>query len=139
MTFFAVYVTLYLLHRYRTLKISAYNRTRKTALAVRVLQSMVVLSGASLVCTSRIYLRYHTTRQVLAGSGTGAVLGIAWYITVIVLRYLGIVDWVLQWRVVEMLWIKDGDIGSLEHDLYEEWLEWRAQRNKEKVSKVKVG
>jgi len=66
-------------------------------------------------------------------------LGIAWYITVVVLRYLGAVDWVLQWRVVELLWFKDGDIGSLEHDLYEEWIEWRAQRTKEQGLKVKVG
>ena len=108
-------------------------------MAIRVLQSMVVLSGASLVCMSRIYLRYHTVRQVLAGSGTGAFLGIAWYITVVVLRYLGVVDWVLQWRVVELLWFKDGDIGSLEHDLYGEWIVWRAQRNKEQGLKVKVG
>jgi hypothetical protein len=66
-------------------------------------------------------------------------LGIAWYITVVVLRYLGVVDWVLQWRVVELLWFKDGDIGSLEHDLYGEWIVWRAQRNKEQGLKVKVG
>src|SRR2546430_13687881 len=99
---------------------------------------MVVLSGASLVCMSRIYLRYHTARQVLAGSGTGAFLGIAWHITVVVLRYLGVVDWGLKWRVVELLWFKDGDIGRLEHDLYEEWIVWRTQRNKEQGLKVKV-
>lgn len=91
-----------------------------------------------MVCVSRIYLRYHTTRQVLAGTGAGALLGLAWYITVIVLRHIGVVDWVLQWRLVEILWFKDGDIGSLEHDLYEEWVGWRAQRNKEKVAKEKV-
>ena len=113
-------------------------RTRKTALVIRVLQSVVVLCGASLVCMSRIYLRYHTTRQVLAGAGTGGFLGLAWYITVIVLRSTGLVDWVLHWRVVEMLWFKDGDIGSLEHDLYEEWMEWRAQRSRDKESSSKV-
>jgi hypothetical protein len=37
-----------------------------------------------------------------------------------------------------MLWFKDGDIGSLEHDLYEEWMEWRAQRSRDKESGSKV-
>ena len=142
MAFFAVYVALYLLHRYPSPPSNNYSllyRTRKTALVIRLLQSTIVLCGASLVCMSRIYLRYHTPRQVIAGAGTGAFLGIAWYISVIVLRSTGIVDWVLRWRVVEMLWFKDGDIGSLEHDLYEEWMEWRAQRNKERATKVKKG
>jgi len=36
-----------------------------------------------------------------------------------------------------MFWFKDGDIGSLEHDLREEWEEWRAQQDKEKMKKGK--
>jgi dolichyldiphosphatase len=96
-----------------------------------MLQSFVVCCGAATVCTSRVYLRYHTQRQVLTGAGVGVVLGISWYITVMILRWTGWVDWVLRLKVVEMLWIKDGDIGSLEHDLHEEWFKWRQRRDKE--------
>ena len=114
-------------------------RTVKAPLIIRILQSLVVIFGACVVCTSRIYLRYHTLRQVLTGVGIGAILGIAWYITVVVLRTTGWVEWVLHMRVMEMLWFKDGDIGSLEHDLHEEWVEWRTRRNKEGGLKVKEG
>ena len=55
----------------------------------------------------------------------------------IVLRFTGWVDWVLHIRVVQMLWFKDGDIGSLEHDLQEEWVEWRALHDGMKKNKKK--
>ena len=84
-----------------------------------------------------MYLRYHTLRQVLIGVGVGAVLGLSWYVTVLILRVTGLVDWVLHIRVVEMLWFKDGDIGSLEHDLHEEWVEWRELHDKTKLKEKK--
>jgi len=91
----------------------------------RLAHGLVVFIAASVVSMSRIYLRYHTPRQVAIGAGVGACLGAAWYLFVMLLRYTGWVDWVLRIRAVEMLWFKDGDIGSLEHDLQEEWMEWR--------------
>ena len=101
---------------------------------IRVAQCVVVIFGASLVCLSRIYLRYHTPLQVAYGVLIGAILGVAWYLFVIMLRKVGFVDWLLHWWVVEMLWFKDGDIGSLEHDLHEEWAEWRKSQEIEKLS-----
>jgi dolichyldiphosphatase len=95
------------------------------SLWIRLFESIIVITGASTVAYSRIYLQYHTFPQVLVGAGIGMVLGISWYVTVLVLRGTGVVDWILHLRVVEMLWFKDGDIGSLEHDLQEEWIEWR--------------
>lgn len=100
----------------------------------RLAHGLVVFVAASVVSMSRIYLRYHTPRQVAIGAGIGACVGVAWYIFVMILRYTGWVDWVLQIRAVEMLWFKDGDIGSLEHDLQEEWVEWR-QLHQHKTTK----
>jgi len=62
--------------------------------------------------------------------GIGAVLGATWYGTVLILRASGVVDWILHLWIVETLWFKDGDIGSLEHDLREEWMEWRKLHDK---------
>jgi dolichyldiphosphatase len=101
---------------------------------IRCAESFVVCIGAGLVSMSRVYLRYHTPRQVLIGVGIGAFLGLAWYITVMILRMTGWVDWILHVKVIEMLWFKDGDIGSLEHDLQQEWLEWRSQHLKHTIS-----
>ena len=84
-----------------------------------------------MVALSRMYLRYHTLPQVLIGVVIGALLGLAWYITVLILRVTRWVDWILHIRAVEMLWFKDGDIGSLEHDLHEEWVEWRKLHEKD--------
>lgn len=101
-----------------------------------------------MVAYSRIYLQYHTPPQVLVGVGIGAILGISWYVSVLVLRASGAVDWILHLPVVEMLWFKDGDIGSLEHDLREEWMEWRKlhdkachkhEQNGKNVEKTKKG
>jgi PAP2 superfamily len=116
-------------------------RTQKIPLLLRLAQSTTVIIGASLVCLSRIYLRYHTPLQVLCGVLIGATLGVAWYMFVILLRAVGFVDWLLHVWFVEMLWFKDGDIGSLEHDLREEWMEWRIsqelERSKQNGSKLK--
>jgi dolichyldiphosphatase len=96
------------------------------SLLVRIAQAFGVITAGSMVCISRIYLRYHTPRQVLFGVAIGAILGVAWYVTVMILRMMGLVDWVLHLKAVELFWFKDGDIGSLEHDLREEWVEWRS-------------
>ena len=109
-------------------------RTQKVPLPIRVAQCVVVIFGASLVCLSRVYLRYHTPLQVAYGVLIGAILGVAWYLFVIILRKVEFVDWLLHWWVVEMLWFKDGDIGSLEHDLHEEWAEWRKSQEIEMLS-----
>ena len=60
------------------------------------------------------------------------ILGVAWYVIVGLLRVSGWIDWVLRIPVFEMLWFKDGDIGSLEHDLQQEWLVWKTQHSIQK-------
>src|SRR5271169_4114430 len=98
MCFFATYVTLYLVFRYPP---SPHNyhllffRTHKFKLWLRCVQSLLVIMGSGTVCMTRIYLRYHTARQVLCGGGIGVLLGLMWYLTVGTLRILGVVDWVL--------------------------------------------
>ena len=141
MTFFAVYVTLYLIHRFGTsMGILRTNlcRTTKISLLLRLGHCFVVIVGSSVVSLSRMYLRYHTARQVLIGVGVGAISGVIWYVTVLVLRGTGWVDWVLHFRAAEMLWFKDGDIGSLEHDLYEEWVQWRKGHEKQNTMTKKT-
>jgi dolichyldiphosphatase len=105
---------------------------------LRVGQSLLVIVGASMVTMSRVYLRYHTPWQVAVGAGVGAILGLGWYLTVITLRAIGLVDWALHFPLVELLLFKDGDIGSLEHDLHEEWMEWKKKSDARlKAKKIK--
>ena len=103
----------------------------------RLAHCLVVIIAASIISVSRVYLRYHTPRQVAIGAGIGACLGVVWYVFVTILRRTGWVDWVLRIKAVEMLWFKDGDIGSLEHDLKEEWMEWRQLHQPNPTKKTK--
>ena len=113
------------------------DRTGKMKLWLRCLESIIVICGTILVSMSRIYLRYHTPRQVLCGGAIGVVLGISWHLVVVILRYFGVVDWILELWFVQIFWFKDGDIGSLEHDLYEEWMIWKKEHDERKSSNRK--
>ncbi|KAJ2576571.1 hypothetical protein GGH19_002054 [Coemansia sp. RSA 1807] len=74
-----------------------------------------------LVVVSRVYLGYHTLRQVLAGVGVGVVAGIAWYQFVELVRRTGILDYALRSGICHWLLIRDSrnvtDIALVEYNL----------------------
>lgn len=69
---------------------------------------VVALGTAALgVAFSRVYLLYHTSEQVFVGVVLGAVLGTGFFVVASLARDIGLVDWVLSWRVVRLFWVKD--------------------------------
>ncbi|WPK23234.1 hypothetical protein PUMCH_000463 [Australozyma saopauloensis] len=73
----------------------------------KVLVGLGLLTACSGVACSRWYLMYHSVEQVFAGMFFGMTVGSVYGAIVVVLRDIGLVDWVLLWRIVRLFWIKD--------------------------------
>lgn len=86
-----------------------------------------LIALASIVSYARVYLNYHSTRQVLVGVGAGILCGVGWFITVVFLRDLGIVDLLLDTYPARFFYIKDtaGEKSSFVRDEYSEWRRMR--------------
>ncbi|KAA6407174.1 MAG: Acid phosphatase Vanadium-dependent haloperoxidase [Lasallia pustulata] len=78
-TFFSLTLALFLLLRHCPTPHSSKTHTPLTYPA-RALLSVLSLLGASLVSVSRIYLNYHTPKQVLVGCAAGALSAVAWFL-----------------------------------------------------------
>ena len=116
--FFAVYLTLFLIFRH------APNSANQSIL-FRMVASLGITLGASAVAVSRIYLTYHTVRQVLAGCAVGAVFALFWFTFTGLLRSYGWIDWALEHSIVRLLRIRDLVVSE---DLAEAgWQRWEAQ------------
>lgn len=73
----------------------------------RALLSLLACCCASAVAASRIYLNYHTTKQVLVGVAAGASTAIAWFVVTTVLRRYGWIAWALENPLARMLRMRD--------------------------------
>ncbi|OQE21625.1 hypothetical protein PENSTE_c011G07911 [Penicillium steckii] len=123
MTFFAVYLTLFLLFRHTPSYASSYpycDFILRGALTIGLCASAVAVSA------SRIYLNYHTPRQVLAGCGAGFVCACGWFVITGLLRRLGWIDWAADLTVSRLLRVRDLLVNE---DLAEAgWQRWETRR-----------
>ncbi|KAL4735995.1 phosphatidic acid phosphatase type 2/haloperoxidase [Aspergillus similis] len=116
--FFAIYLALFLIFRH------APNGASQNIM-FRMMASFGITLGASAVAVSRIYLTYHTVRQVLAGCAVGAVFALFWFIFTGLLRSSGWIDWVLEQSIARFLRVRDLVVSE---DLAEAgWQRWEAQ------------
>lgn len=124
-TFFSISLTLFLLLRHRPVASSTHS---PTTVLQRVLLALASLVSASAVAWSRIYLNYHTPRQVLVGCAAGSVFAIVWFIVVAVLRYTGWVEWGLDTPIARIFRFRD---LILTEDLTDAgWARWEGRRTK---------
>lgn len=92
----------------------------------RLLLSIVACLCAAAVAASRIYLNYHTPKQVLVGCAAGALSAIAWFLVTTYLRRHGWVEWALNTQLAEMLRVRDLVITE---DLVDAgWVRWQERR-----------
>lgn len=73
----------------------------------KILASILILVAAIGVIFSRVYLGYHTLKQVVVGASIGALFGSCHFIASTLVRYLGIIDWLLSWKLFQWFLIKD--------------------------------
>ena len=75
--FFAVSLTLFLIVRHVPTKTTSYS---PTTFLERLLLSFFAFLGAGAVSSSRVYLNYHTPRQVWVGVVAGAMFSVIWFL-----------------------------------------------------------
>ncbi|KAL9060750.1 MAG: hypothetical protein Q9162_000454 [Coniocarpon cinnabarinum] len=96
-----------------------------TALTVAGLVMAVVVAG------SRVYLQYHTLKQVLAGFAAGSVFAAFWFCVTEWLRRTGWVEWTLDLTLVRSMRVRD---LVCEEDLVEiGWQVWEDKRRRRKA------
>jgi dolichyldiphosphatase len=118
-TFFTLYLTLFLLLRH----VPSPHAPTPSPLCDRLLLSLLALSCAAVVAASRVYLNYHTPRQVLAGCYAGAVLAVGWFVVTAWLRRNGWVAWGLETDLARMFRVRD---LVVEEDLADAgWARWQ--------------
>ncbi|KAI5300619.1 hypothetical protein KEM55_006139 [Ascosphaera atra] len=136
--FFSTYLALFLLFRHAptagsSSSSSADRRSTGIPYPLRLFISVLAVASAAIVAGSRVYLRYHTKRQVLAGLTLGVVVATCWFVVTACARRLGLLDWGLNTRIARLARVRD---LVREEDPAEagwvRWLEKQRQRERER-------
>ncbi|EFX05210.1 dynein heavy chain [Grosmannia clavigera kw1407] len=126
--YWAVTIALFLLVRYRGQNRIPQNRQRQESpqnswsLAERVATSTAAFVVAVLVAWSRVYLHYHTPRQVLVGFAAGLLVGFAWFAATTFVRRCGLLRWVLA--LPPARWLRIRDLAAEEDAPQAGWEKW---------------
>ncbi|KAJ2902987.1 uncharacterized protein MKZ38_010571 [Zalerion maritima] len=88
--------------------------------------SLLAMSIAAAVAWSRVYLNYHTPRQVLAGWCAGVACAIGWFVVTSVARQVGLWDWALEHPSLRLFRIRD--LVLTEDPAQAGWEKWETLR-----------
>jgi len=91
--FFSISLSFFLLFRHMP---SASASDTPWTLPERLVLSVLACLGASAVAYSRVYLNYHTPKQVMVGAAAGVLFAVAWFLLTTHLRRHGWIDWALD-------------------------------------------
>ncbi|UNI19029.1 Dolichyldiphosphatase [Purpureocillium takamizusanense] len=109
---------------------------RPWSLPERLAVSLAAAGVAVAVAWSRIYLDYHTPRQVLAGIGAGVASALAWFAATAVLRRSGLLAWALDLPLARALRVRD---LAIEEDMCQAgWEKWEAKRSADAAAAAAV-
>jgi len=124
-SFFAVYLTLFLLFRHQPHPTNTHTPTTFTE---RVILSFAAVGSAVAVAWSRIYLNYHTPKQVMVGCLAGVVCAAVCFGFTTYLRRSGWLKWSLDQWPARLLRMRDLVVTE---DLMDAgWARWEARRRK---------
>jgi dolichyldiphosphatase len=125
-SFFSVTLTLFLLFRHVPHPTDTHT---PLSYAGRFLLSMLALASAAAVAASRIYLSYHTPKQVMVGCAAGAAFALAWFAFTTHLRRAGWIDWALETWLARALRFRD---LVVQEDLVDSgWARWEERRRRQ--------
>jgi dolichyldiphosphatase len=125
-SFFSVTLSLFLLFRHVPHPTETHT---PFTFGGRFLLSLVALACAGAVATSRIYLSYHTPKQVMVGVAAGAAFAFAWFGFTTYLRRAGWIEWALETWMARLLRVRD---LVIQEDLVDSgWARWVERKQKQ--------
>lgn len=122
--FFSLSLTLFLLFRHIPKKPTPSHTP--LSMSARVGLSGLALANAGLVSWSRIYLSYHTPKQVMVGVLAGIFSAVSWFLVTTVVRRIGLLEWILEQYPTRLFRMRD---LVVEEDLCQAgWEKWESKR-----------
>lgn len=124
-TFFSLTLTFFLLFRH-----SPHPTETHTPFTFfqRLVLSVLALAGAAAVASSRVYLNYHTPKQVLVGCSAGAIFAVVWFLVTTYLRRAGWIEWALETQLSRLFRVRD---LVIQEDLVDSgWARWEERRKR---------
>lgn len=135
--FFSTFLTLFILFRHNPHHPYASTTHIPTPYWQRVALALLSLACAAAVAQSRIYLSYHTPRQVYAGAAAGVVCAIGWFAVTSLARRYGLVEELLQSQPARWLRLRD---LVVDEDLTDAgWERWEMRRRKRMTEMDSLG
>ena len=131
LAFFSISLTLFLLFRHNPAASPDHPNNHPIPFTHRVLISVGAIAAAAAVSGSRIYLNYHTPRQVLVGCAAGAVTAVVWFIVTEYLRRAGWIHWALENSWVR--WARVRDLVVSEDLADAGWARWEGRRARKRT------
>ncbi|KAK5108161.1 hypothetical protein LTR62_008692 [Meristemomyces frigidus] len=126
--YFSTFLTLFVLLRHNPHHAHASSTHIPTPYWQRLALAGLSMLGAVAVAQSRIYLNYHTPRQVYAGVLAGVVCATAWFAVTGVVRHLGLLYWLLDTGLARWLRLRD---LVVDEDLVDAgWERWEDRRKR---------
>jgi dolichyldiphosphatase len=130
-SFFSVTLALFLLFRHVPHPTETHT---PLTFVQRFALSILALASAAAVAFSRIYLNYHTPKQVIVGCVAGVSYAIVWFAFTTYLRRAGWVDWALETQVSRMLRVRD---LVVQEDLVDSgWARWEERKRRKAAFRV---
>lgn len=124
--FFSVTLSLFLLFRHVPHPTETHT---PFTFAGRLVLSLLALTSAAAVAVSRIYLSYHTQKQVLVGCACGAVFALVWFGLTTYLRRAGWIEWALSTWIARAFRVRD---LVVQEDLVDSgWARWEERRKRQ--------
>ncbi|KAI9690091.1 MAG: hypothetical protein M1820_010030 [Bogoriella megaspora] len=132
LAFFSIYLSLFLLFRHNPTSSPDHSHNHPITLTHRILISLGSLAAAAGVAGSRIYLNYHTPRQVLVGCAAGVVTAVGWFIVTEIARRQGWLHWAMEHPWVR--WARVRDLVVSEDLVDAGWARWEGRKGKRSLS-----
>lgn len=146
--YFSLSLTLFLLVRHKPSHATSHSQSttdtmlyptyRQSSFLERAFLSLLALSGAAAVALSRVYLSYHTPKQVIVGIIAGVSFAVVWFTVMSTLRQQGWIEWGLDTQLARLVRLRDLIVSE---DLQDSgWGRWEARRSLAKrAQKLKGG